>query len=91
MPSASVQPSTPSVKVPQALESLTILPAKFLGVDKFVGSIEKGKDGDIVIMSGDPLKVDTWVETTIVGGEVVYKKEDDRQLKRLLGQEMDTE
>lgn len=75
----------------KALETLTILPAKILGVDKFVGTIEKGKDGDIVIMSGDPLKVDTWVETTIVGGEIVYKKEEDKQLKRLLGQELDSE
>jgi imidazolonepropionase-like amidohydrolase len=75
----------------EALEALTILPAKFLGVDKFVGSIEKGKDGDVIILSGDPLKVGTWVETTIVGGDVVYEREKDEQLKRLLGQEPDSE
>lgn len=75
----------------EALEALTTLPAKFLGVDKFVGSIEKGKDGDIIILTGDPLKVDTWVETTIVDGEVVYERDKDEQLKRLLGQEIDSE
>jgi imidazolonepropionase-like amidohydrolase len=75
----------------EALESLTTLPAKFLGVDKFVGSIEKGKDGDVIILSGDPLKVDTWVETTIVNGEVVYQRDEDQQLKRLLGEETDSE
>ncbi len=75
----------------EALEALTTLPAKFLGVDQFVGSIEKGKDGDIIILSGDPLKVDTWVETTIVNGEVVYQRDEDQQLKRLLGEETDSE
>ncbi len=75
----------------EALETLTILPAKFLGIDKFVGSIEKGKDGDLIILSGEPLKVDTWVETTIIGGEVVYERDKDQQLKRLLGQETDDE
>lgn len=75
----------------EALEALTILPAKFLGVDKFVGSLEKGKDGDVIILSGDPLKVDTWVETTIVNGDVVYQRDKDQQLKRLLGQETDSE
>lgn len=69
----------------EALETLTMLPAKFIGVDKFVGSIEKGKDGDVVILSGDPLKVDTWVEKTLVNGEVVYDRDEDDQLKRLLG------
>ena len=73
----------------EALESLTTLPAKFIGVDKFVGTIEKGKDGDVVILSGDPLKVDTWVEKTLVNGEVVYDRDDDKQLKRLLGQDED--
>ena len=67
-----------------ALEALTIVPAKFLGVDKFVGSIEKGKDGDVIILSGDPLNVTTWVETTIVDGEIVYQREKDEQLKMLL-------
>ena len=69
----------------EALESLTTLPAKFLGVEKLVGSIEKGKDGDVVILSGDPLKIDTWVEKTFVNGEIVYDREKDEQLMRLLG------
>lgn len=70
----------------EALQALTTLPAKFLGVEKLVGSIEKGKDGDVIVLSGDPLKVSTWVEKTIVNGEVVYDREDDEQLKRLLGE-----
>lgn len=72
----------------QALAALTLVPAQLHGIDQFVGTIETGKDADLVILSGDPLKVDTWVEKTIVNGEVVYEKEKDDQLKRLLtGQE----
>ena len=71
--------------IEKALEALTLLPAKFLGVDRFVGSLDVGKDGDVVILTGDPLKIDTWVETTIVNGQVVYERENDETLKRLLG------
>ncbi len=71
----------------EALEALTMLPAKFLGVDEFVGSIEKGKDADIIVLSGEPLSVDTWVDMTVVNGEIVYEKEKDEQLKLLLNGE----
>lgn len=75
-----------------ALEALTLVPAKFHGIEKFVGSIEKGKDADLVILSGEPLKIDTWVEKTIVSGEVVYDKSKDGQLKQLLtGEDADSE
>lgn len=70
--------------VEEALEALTTLPAKFLGVDDYVGSIEKGKDADIIVLSGEPLSVDTWVEMTVVNGEIVYEKDKDEQLKLLL-------
>ncbi|MCP4886193.1 MAG: amidohydrolase family protein, partial [Planctomycetaceae bacterium] len=69
----------------EALKALTLVPAEFLGVDQFVGSLEKGKDGDVIILTGDPLKNGTWVETTIVNGEVVYKRDEDEKLKLLLG------
>ncbi|HMO15699.1 MAG TPA: amidohydrolase family protein [Pirellulaceae bacterium] len=68
----------------KALESLTIGPARMLGVDEFVGSLEVGKDGDLVILSGDPLHVDTWVDLTIVNGKIVYERENDPKLKLLL-------
>ncbi|MDG2012433.1 MAG: amidohydrolase family protein [Pirellulaceae bacterium] len=69
----------------EALKALTLLPAEFLGVDQFVGSLEKGKDGDVIILTGDPLKNGTWVETTIVNGEVVYERDNDEKLELLLG------
>jgi len=73
--------------VEEALAALTTLPAEFLGVDEFVGSIEKGKDADIIVLSGEPLSVDTWVDMTVVNGEIVYEKEKDDQLKLLLNGE----
>ncbi len=41
-----------------ALRAITIGPAKICGIDDRVGSIEPGKDGDIVIWDGDPLAVE---------------------------------
>ncbi|MEQ8764248.1 MAG: amidohydrolase family protein [Planctomycetota bacterium] len=69
----------------KALEALTILPARLLGVDRYVGSLEVGKEGDVIVLTGDPLEVQTWVETTICRGEVVYERANDAQLQRLLG------
>jgi len=40
----------------KALEALTIGPARIFGVDERLGSLERGKDADLVIWSGDPLE-----------------------------------
>jgi hypothetical protein len=68
----------------EALQAITLRPAQTLGVEKLVGSIEPGKDADLAILTGDPLKLDTWVQTTIVGGKVVYERDQDRKLQKLL-------
>lgn len=68
----------------EALEACTLLPAATLGIDKQVGSIAVGKDADIVILTGDPLATQTWVEKTLVLGEVVYDRAGDERLRRLL-------
>jgi imidazolonepropionase-like amidohydrolase len=57
----------------EALKAITINPAEILGVADRVGSLEKGKDADIRILSGDPLDLQTKVETVIIDGEIVYK------------------
>jgi cytosine/adenosine deaminase-related metal-dependent hydrolase len=67
-----------------ALEAITLRPAKLLGIDTLAGSIEPGKDADLVILTGDPLKLTTWVETTLVRGKVVYERDKDRKLRQLL-------
>lgn len=40
-----------------------------------MGSIDEGKDADMVLWSGDPLDYRSEVMATIINGEVVYKKE----------------
>lgn len=74
----------------EALEAITLRPAKFLGIDEFVGSLEVGKDADLVVLSGDPLKLGTWVETVLVGGEVVYERDEDEKLEQLLEPEKES-
>lgn len=59
----------------EALKAITMYPAEIIGIEDRVGSIEVGKDADLVIFDGHPLK-DVGVETfmTIIDGKVVYKK-----------------
>lgn len=57
-----------------ALQAITINAAKHIGVEDRVGSIEEGKDGDFVIVKGNPFAVDTAVLYTIIDGTVVYRK-----------------
>jgi imidazolonepropionase-like amidohydrolase len=55
-----------------ALQALTINPARIVGIDDRLGSIEPGKDADVVIWSGDPLDVPSRVERALVDGVEVY-------------------
>ena len=58
----------------EALKAITINPAEIVGIDDRVGSIEVGKDADIVIFDGNPIKdIDCKTFATIINGEVVYK------------------
>jgi imidazolonepropionase-like amidohydrolase len=68
----------------EALESITIRPARQLGVDSLVGSIEVGKDADLVILSGEPLELGTWVEKVIVNGRIAYDRAEDAMIRDLL-------
>lgn len=61
-----------------ALESLTITPAKMMGLEDRIGSIEVGKDADILILNGHPLDYRTYVEQAIVAGKVAYDRAKDR-------------
>ena len=57
-----------------ALEAITLNAAKALGVETRVGSIEPGKDADIIILDGHPLDFRTFVTLTMVNGKVLYEK-----------------
>jgi len=52
----------------KALASLTIEPARLLGIEAAVGSIEVGKDGDLALYDGDPLEYTTHCVGTFIGG-----------------------
>jgi imidazolonepropionase-like amidohydrolase len=67
----------------QALEALTMVPAKMLGLSDQIGSLEVGKLGNIQILTGDPLQATTWVDTVVLEGEVVYERSKDPRLKYL--------
>ena len=55
----------------EALKAITLNPARLLGLDKRIGSIEKGKDGDIVLYDGDPFEYNTHVCKVIIDGKLV--------------------
>ena len=54
-----------------ALQAITINPAKHLGIADRVGSLEVGKDGDVVIVNGDPMVSDSTITAVLVNGEKV--------------------
>jgi len=59
-----------------ALESLTLAGAKMLGLGDRIGSLDVGKDADLIVLSGDPLGVRTKVLATFVEGRKVFDLDD---------------
>ncbi|MCF6466251.1 amidohydrolase family protein [Clostridium sp. Cult2] len=60
--------------IERVINMLTINPAKIIGIDDRVGSIEKGKDADLVIFDGTPaLDTNATVKYTIINGQIVHK------------------
>ena len=61
----------------EALKMVTLNPAKQLGIDKRTGSIDVGKDADLVIWSGHPFSIYSHAETTMIEGEVYFDRAKD--------------
>ena len=57
------------------LRAVTLSPAEVLGVADRLGSLEVGKDADVVVFDGDPLSIRTWATRVYVGGQLVYERE----------------
>ena len=55
-----------------ALRALTLEPAALLGVDDRLGSLEKGKDANLVFFSGDPLQATSRVQAVMLEGRLVF-------------------
>jgi imidazolonepropionase-like amidohydrolase len=60
----------------QAIKWLTINPAWALDLDSKIGSLEAGKDADVVLWSGDPFSVYTRAEKVWVDGAMLYDRDD---------------
>jgi imidazolonepropionase-like amidohydrolase len=60
-----------------ALRALTLGAAEMLGIADRVGSLEVGKDGDVVIFGGHPLDLSAPVEVVIINGQIIYEREAD--------------
>ena len=67
----------------EALSLITINPAKQLGIDKRVGSIEVGKDGDVAIFKGHPLSVYTIPMMTFIDGVKYFDRDKDAADQRI--------
>jgi imidazolonepropionase-like amidohydrolase len=57
------------------LQALTTNPARSFQVGERVGSLEPGKDADLVLSSGDPLDPRSRIELVLIDGEVQYSSE----------------
>ena len=55
-----------------AWKMVTLNPAKMLHIDKYVGSLRKNKDADLVIWSDNPLSIYSVVEATYIDGSVIF-------------------
>jgi hypothetical protein len=62
-----------------ALALVTLNPARQLGIDDRVGSIEVGKDADLVLYDGHPLSVRSVVQQTWVDGDLYFDHQADRE------------
>jgi imidazolonepropionase-like amidohydrolase len=61
----------------EALKMITMNPAWQLGIQDRVGSLDVGKDADVVIWNGHPLSVYSRVETTFIDGEIFFDRQQD--------------
>ncbi|NOT48118.1 MAG: amidohydrolase [Acidobacteria bacterium] len=70
-----------------ALQMVTLNPAKQLGIDKRTGSIEQGKDADLVIWNTHPFSSFSHPEITMIEGEIYFDRAADIQKRTLIAKE----
>lgn len=73
-----------------ALQMITLNPAIQLRIDKRTGSVEQGKDADLVIWSGHPFSVYSHAEITMIEGEIFFDRAADIQMRAEKARERET-
>lgn len=73
----------------EAWRMVTLNPARMLGLEHRIGSIEPGKDADLVLWSGDPLSIDSRALQTYVDGIRYYDEAQDRGQRTWVATERD--
>lgn len=58
----------------EALKALTINPASLFGLEDRIGSLEPGKDADIILLDGPPLNVESRVQRVFIEGVEVFRR-----------------
>lgn len=66
----------------EALNFVTLNPAKQLMIDDRVGSLEQGKDADVVVWTGNPLSSLSRPEMTFVDGRLLFSRDLDAQMRQ---------
>ena len=56
-----------------ALKAVTLNAARLLGLQDRLGTVEKGKDADLIFLDGDPLAAETRVTRVMIAGEIVWE------------------
>ena len=56
----------------EALKAITINPAKHIGIEDRVGTLETGKDGDVVVCKGNPFEVNSTILHVFIDGEEIH-------------------
>ncbi|MBI2825847.1 MAG: amidohydrolase family protein [Planctomycetia bacterium] len=69
------------VPAEEALRFVTLNPAKQLRIDKYVGSLEPGKDADLVVWSGSPLSTYSRCEQTWIDGRAYFDRNEDKKAR----------
>ena len=68
-----------------ALAAVTSVPARLIGLGDRKGTIEPGKDADLLILTEPPLSGRAWVDLAIIGGRVAYNRKHDPRLAEVFG------
>lgn len=64
----------------EALKAITINAAEIIGVEDRIGSLEVGKDADVVVLSGHPLDYRSVVDVVLVDGQVAFTRDEEAEL-----------